>query len=186
MTAQLPTIGGSEGQWGTDLNDYLGSQHSSDGTHTGFVVQTATTQTGTVATGTTQIPADNTKPQNTEGDEYVTLSITPTSATNKLIIDFTGMFFNGAVIAKKFSVALFQDSTADAIAATSTTLDAGAGWGETIRLRHVMTAGTTSATTFKIRAGANAAGTTTFNGTGGLGMFNGVCSSGIVIQEIQV
>jgi hypothetical protein len=47
-----------------------------------------------------------------------------------------------------------------------------------------MTSGTTSATTFKVRAGANAAGTTTFNGTAGARLFGGVMASSMVIREV--
>ena len=39
--------------------------------------------------------------------------------------------------------------------------------------------------TFKVRAGANAAGTTTFNGTGGARRMGGVAASSITITEIK-
>ncbi len=51
------------------------------------LVQVVNTETGAVATGTTVMPADNTIPQNTEGDEYMTLAITPTNTNNKLLIE---------------------------------------------------------------------------------------------------
>jgi hypothetical protein len=47
-----------------------------------------------------------------------------------------------------------------------------------------MTSGTTSATTFRVRAGASSAGTTTFNGSGGARFLGGVYASSIVIQEV--
>ncbi len=50
------------------------------------VVQVVNTQDGAVATGTTVLPWDDTIPQNTEGDQYMSLSITPTNASNKLIL----------------------------------------------------------------------------------------------------
>ena len=54
-------------------------------------------------------------------------------------------------------------------------------------LTHFMTAGTTSATTFKIRYGTESGGDTTFNGEGGGNRrFAGVCNSSITITEIQV
>ena len=49
-----------------------------------------------------------------------------------------------------------------------------------------MTAGTTSSTTFKVRAGLTSAGTTTLNGNGGNRKLGGVLNSGIWIREIQV
>jgi hypothetical protein len=53
----------------------------------GAVVQVVNAVTGSVSTGTTIIPADDTIPQITEGNEYMTLAVTPLSATNKLRID---------------------------------------------------------------------------------------------------
>jgi hypothetical protein len=50
-------------------------------------------------------------------------------------------------------------------------------------MTHYMTAGTTSATTFKVRGGVNA-GTLTFNGEVGARLFGGVCASSITVTEI--
>jgi hypothetical protein len=44
------------------------------------IAQELVSETGAVATGTTQIPIDDTIPQNTEGDQYLSLAITPTNA----------------------------------------------------------------------------------------------------------
>lgn len=149
----------------------------------GFAVQTVNTQTGVVSTGTTVMPADDTIPQNTEGDEYMTLAITPKSATNKLKID---VVFQGTIsIAGILSVALFQDSTADALAAAPANTG-GSGEMGTTKFTYYMTAGTASATTFKVRAGPSGAGTTTFNGTGGARRYGGVAASSITITEIKV
>lgn len=142
------------------------------------VVQAVRTSDVALATGTTVMPIDDTIPQITEGDEYVTLAITPTSATNILVIDFTG-FFSSSVTAGS-AVALFQDTTADAIAAVSVPNYASA-WP--ITFRHTMEAGTTSETTFKIRAGVGASGTLTFNGTGGARLFGGIAVSSMTIME---
>ena len=62
---------------------------ANSGTATGFgkVVQVVHVQDGASATGTTTHPIDDTIPQNTEGDEYLTLAITPTNASNKLLIE---------------------------------------------------------------------------------------------------
>lgn len=138
----------------------------------------------TKATGTTAMPCDDTIPQNTEGDEYMTLAITPKSASNYLIIQ---VLFQGArgvgVTNSMIGVALFQDSTAAALNAAwnspSTTTDA-----TQISLAHYMIAGTASSTTFKVRAGNHDAGTTTFNGMGGNRYYGGVLTSSITIWEI--
>lgn len=146
------------------------------------VIQVKNTETGAVATGTTQIPRDDTIPQNTEGDEYMTLAITPTSATNKLRID---VVVNLSVNAngRTMIAALFQDTTADALAVGSSRVEVSTATTEIV-FSHYMTAGTTSATTFKVRAGCSDTGTTTFNGANGARLFGGVMASGITIAEI--
>lgn len=149
----------------------------------GSTVQVVHTQTGAVATGTTTIPYDDTIPQNTEGIEFITQAITPTSATNKLLIEAGLILANSAI--NTITVALFQDSTAGALAAVGQVIRAADDM-LTIGLRHEMTSGTTSATTFKIRAGGSAVGTTTLNGAAGARKYGGVAVSFIRITEVKV
>jgi hypothetical protein len=54
----------------------------------GDVVQVVNYQTGAVATGSNVNPItyDDSIPQNNEGDEYLSLTITPTSASNQILI----------------------------------------------------------------------------------------------------
>ena len=148
------------------------------------IVQVVNTQTGAVATGTTAVPADDTIPQITEGIEFMTLAITPTSATNKLKIEvvFIG---SHSVAANWVTVALFQDTTTNALAATSFVVTA-TGDVHTAIFTHYMTTGTTSATTFRVRAGGETASTTTFNGSVGAREGGGVYASSITITEIKV
>jgi hypothetical protein len=150
----------------------------------GGIVQVIETQTGAVATTTTVIPADDTIPQNTEGAEVITLAITPSNASNLLVIEVV-------LIAEHASncvfATLFQDTTADALAAAASGGHAtAAGSGSQIVLRHAMTAGTTSATTFKVRGGSQTAGTVTFNGYGSGRIFGGVYATSIKITEYEV
>lgn len=151
----------------------------------GAVVQVAGNQTGAVATGTTTLPYDDTIPQNTDGDQYMTQAITPNSASNVLRIQHTGSYSNSAATGSYFGTALFQDSTADALAASYSGRDVSSRATGQINLYHSMVAGTTSSTTFNIRTGWNVAGTTTFNGDNGGRVFGGVCSSVLNIQEIM-
>lgn len=145
----------------------------------GSVVQIVQNYSGAAATGSTLVVSDDTIPQNTEGDQYLSLAITPTSATSTLIIQVS---FNYSASASVNVIgALFQDTTASAIAvATSSTINSG-GFMQ-VNLLHKMTAGTTSATTFKFRAGSSA--TITMNGAGGARRFGGVYASSIVITEV--
>ena len=147
----------------------------------GTIIQVVHVKDGTFASGTGTIPIDNTIPQNTEGNEFMTLAITPTSAANKLLITVdaivlpgTGDWVNGA---------LFQDSTVDAIASWATYQNINGGTANS-NFSHYMTAGTTSTTTFKFRAGVNSAGTTYFNGNLAGALFNGTAASTMTIMEI--
>lgn len=143
------------------------------------VVQQVRTETGTLATGTTTVPLDNTIPQNTEGDEYMTLAITPTNAANLLQVDVT--FIGGPNSAWWFTTALFRDSTANAVGAHLAYHSAGM---IPAHFRKTVVAGSTAATTFKVRAGASGAGTTTINGWNGVAYMGGVLVSSITITEL--
>jgi len=150
------------------------------------LAQVVTFQTGTVATGIVPLPHDNTIPQNTEGDQYMSLAITPTNVANTLEIEVDLFGQESTNTSDGFAVALFQDSIANALTAGGAQLEgvAGAGSHTGVHLKHFMTAGTTSVTTFKVRAGLNGAGTFVFNGTGGsTQVFGGVMASRITIKE---
>lgn len=147
----------------------------------GQVLQVVNYQTGAVATGTTVLPFDDTIPQNTEGNEYMTLAITPRSATSVLFIQCE--MVSAHTVNSGITLALFQDSTANALASVVGSNN-GANAVITQSLNHYMTSGTTSATTFKVRSGSNSAGTTTFNGQLSGRIDGGVLASSITITEI--
>ena len=150
----------------------------------GKIVQWVYTDDDAVATGNTGVPVDNTIPQNTEGVEYMSLSITPTDSANKLIIYFNGyMTSNNSV--SPLVVSLFQDSTSDALATRSHS--SSGTFVMNPDLLHVMTAGTTSSTTFKIRAGPNTGTnyTITFNGYVGSRLTGAIPHSSMIIIEIE-
>jgi hypothetical protein len=150
----------------------------------GRVVQVVNTETGAVSTGSTSIPMDDTIPQITEGFEVMTLAITPTSATNKLLIEVITV--QGNSLGSRFEIAaLFQDATANALAAV-VEYQGAAGALNTLAIRHYMTAGTTSSTTFRVRIGVDSTGTVSFNGIAGVRQFGGVMASSITITEITV
>lgn len=166
-----------------NVKTFLQTEHNTDGTHqSGHIVQIVNTQTGAVNTGTTLIPFDDTIPQITEGDEYMTLAITPKNTANILYIDINIHLSNSA--SNRMAVALFQDTTANALAAAEDTIS-NADNDVFISFKHKMTAGTTSSTTFRVRAGGTDAGTTTLNGQGGARAYGGVMASSITIQEVK-
>lgn len=155
----------------------------SGGRLVGMVAQVVETGYTTASSGTTVIPSDDTIPQNTEGDEYITASITPTNANNLLYIEAL-IYAAHSVTDVVVIAALFQDSTAGALCA-------GLQYTATadflpIVIRHRMTAGTTSETTFKIRVGCGTAGTTYVNRIAGGRLLGGVLRSSLRITEIKV
>jgi len=149
----------------------------------GSVVQVVNFQTGAVATGTTVIPHDDSIPQITEGTEFMTLAITPKNTSNLLKIDIV-MYgtMNGA---NYLMSALFQDTTASALAAINVSLARSDNWTNSLSYTHYMTAGTTNATTFKVRGGPNGSATFSFNGQSGGRIYGGVAASSITITEIK-
>src|ERR1043165_1680180 len=105
---------------GRASSDTLTNKDLTSSTNTfpnGFVVQVANSTASAVATGTTTIPIDDTIPQNTEGDQYMSVTITPKSTSNTLVIQVTAMLANTAT-SPYIVGAIFQDSTANAIAAS--------------------------------------------------------------------
>lgn len=142
----------------------------------------AATITGAFASGTNGIPGDDSIPRNTEGDQYMELTITPQSATSQLEIEVTWIGSIG-IGSGQLIVALFQDSTVDALAAVSQHVAVADGLMN-FSFSYVMTSGTTSATTFKVRAGNNSSVTTRFNGVSTGRLMGGAMASSIVITEV--
>lgn len=138
-----------------------------------------TTAGSTAAT----IPLDSTIPQNTEGAELTTVTITPTNASNRLRIEANLPFVDGSA-GTFICAALFQDSTANALALGVLTLS-GANYAHNITFTHEMAAGTTSATTFKLRAGPSS-GTAYFNRRAAGETLGGVSAVRLRVTEIKV
>jgi hypothetical protein len=151
----------------------------------GVLVQHVYNIVTAVATSSTQMPYDDTIPQNTEGIELITQAITPTNASNILIITIVAdvRTNNATEIA---TMALFQDSTAGALSAMLGCYAGGlANQGVSRTWIHYMVAGTTSSTTFKFRAGSSGANTLTFNGQVGNRRLGGVNGSAMSIMEVE-
>lgn len=161
--------------------DAAGKLPAIDGSRLTHVVQIVNSTVSNVITCSTALPVDDTIPQNTEGTEVTTVTITPRSAANILIIEAIVIASEPGSGKAYGSLALFQDSTANALAAVTQIID---NLGTAIlTLQHVMVAGTTLATTFKIRAG-RLTSTLYVNGdSSGTRFFGGKCNSGITVRE---
>jgi len=149
---------------------------------TGAVLQVVNSLYTTTVTGTTLLPYDDTIPQITEGDEYMSRAITPTSTSNKLKIDV--LWFGDNSVANQLAVALFQGTTANAIAVSGPVYCAG-GIGIVIPHSFYVTAVTTAAMTFTARVGGPNAGTTRMNMVGASRYYGGKLTSSITITEIK-
>lgn len=149
----------------------------------GQPIQCQRTATGAMATGTTVIPADDTIPQITEGDQFMSLAITPVSAANALNVAAQALLTNSQAGTPTLAAALFQDATVNALAVALFN-GASAGSPATVPLRHNVLASLSSATTFRLRCGSTG-GTTTFNGSGGVRSFGGVVNSFLEVTELM-
>jgi hypothetical protein len=78
---------------------------------------------------------------------------------------------------------LFQDSVANALAATG--MLQHEDWAVGLTLIHVMSAGTTSAITFKIRGGGSSGSSFNFNGEAGAQRYGGVANTNITVIEYK-
>jgi hypothetical protein len=148
----------------------------------GQLVQVQRNDTGGAATGTTQVPADDSIPQNTEGDQYMTQAVTPSSAANVLELEAVGQYACSST--GQFVQAVFQDSTANALASTLFQIN-NTSSSYPLATRKRILSGTTSATTFKARGGLGAAATTTFNGLSGSRLHGGVLNSWMEVREVM-
>jgi hypothetical protein len=152
---------------------------------TGDVVQRKFTSDAEADSGTGVIPVDNSIPQSGEGNEFMTLAITPQHAANLLFVAHVGVYA-ASTTNNNITVALFQDAVANAKAAVGA-FQINSADVVTIPLVYMAQAGTASSTTFKIRAGGEGAGTTYFNSeNGGTRVYGGVCFSAMTITEIFV
>ncbi len=136
-----------------------------------------------VLTGT--IPFDDTIPQNTEGNEVITLAFTPKAATS--ILKLEAIVHVAADAAGQVATALFVDSTANALAVAAE-YAAALDQLTTIKLDVMIAAGSITARTYKIRIG-NASGNVVLNGivTGPASRrYGGVLISSLMVTEWQV
>ena len=137
-------------------------------------------QTGLVS-GSGTFPMDDTIPQISEGNSAsMDLAITPSSSSNRLLIQVsiaTSSSSGGGCVG-----ALFQDSTANALACSFSYNHHVSYPIGTVAFAYEMSAGTTSATTFKVRFGSHT-GTSYLNNEGANRRYGGTCTSSITIFE---
>ncbi len=135
---------------------------------------------------TTTIPFDNTKPQNTEGTQLGTCTITPKAASNILEVYAYVHFVSGSGTAQAMTIALFQDSGVDALKTTFGIAGMPTNTRLQLQLCYRVVAGSTSATTFKLRGGNNTATPWYVNaGSTGAQLWGDTDETAIYITEIE-
>ncbi len=153
------------------------------GLSAGKVLQVVTTKSQALVSSTSLISYETDTPYaNTQGVEMLTATITPNATANRLVVvcSLVGTTESGSTP----TIALWQDSDTNAIAAANSCTN-GTDSGGHIGLIWEQAAGTTSATTFKIRGGPHSASTLYMNGRNAGVKWGGVPISTLQIWEIE-
>lgn len=147
------------------------------------VLQEVYKSTGASSTGSTILPADDSIPQNDEGDEYLAADpFTPKSAKSKIRIAVV-FHLSTDIENTPIAAAIYKDSDADALAVGAHSCPLADEMVE-LTFAHEEDSGSTAARTYKVRAGINEEGTVTFNGADGSRLYGGKLASSITITEI--
>lgn len=177
---QIVKSDGTDPSWGTMTHAELPD---------GAVVNMVNTIDGTVSTHTTAIPSDASIPQITEGEEVMTLAITPKATTNIIRVDVVAIVGHDATGAKLAASLFNTDFHATNAAATGGADNLGNNSAmHTISFTYWCLASDlngTTATTFRVRVGAQDGTTTTWNGVGGANLYGATEKSSITITEIK-
>lgn len=152
----------------------------------GTVKQIVTANTGALIPVSTVLPQDDTIPQITEGDQILSLAITPTDATSRLAV-FASANYGIVTATAAGGIALFRDAGPGALAAGKNRGDLTNPFNaEDIPVFADVLAGSTNLTTFTVRLGPNVPGTLDVNGDGASNrVFGGVSSTFIQITEYE-
>jgi hypothetical protein len=137
----------------------------------------------TYVTASTDLPVDDSIPQITEGDQVLSVAVTPTNAASVLRI--TATLHVGASGAGLVGAGLFIDATAGALSADATRVEGSTDVQDLI-IEHAVSASNTTLRSYKIRIGPDAGGPADshLNGSGGGRYFGGVLTSMIEVVEI--
>jgi hypothetical protein len=149
----------------------------------GTVAQTVIGEYTANADLTTLIPFDDSIPQNTEGTEIITASITPRSATSKINVRVAGSGY-AAAASDVIVFAVFRDSVADALYAGFGSEASSAGTPSVLSGQFQDSPATASAITYKLRVGGTG-GTVRLNGITTGRRFGGVAKTTLILEEIK-
>lgn len=148
----------------------------------GNSLQLKRSDSGAVATGPTVVPLDNTIPQITEGDQYLSVSPGVVLTQGNVLRVKARLLLANSAAAGSLIASLFLDANANAVVTSSRVFTTAGTFVIDVEAMIVCTA-TNNA--ISARAGGSAVGTTTFNGSAGAQLFGGVANSFIEIEELQ-
>jgi len=145
---------------------------------TGGVVQTIWSPYSNYGTGSTPTFDDDTIPQITEGNEFMTATVVPTHSANTLQVEVQAW---GAAVLDYYIAALFRDSYPNALAVTKVFGNTASAYTSQITYRTL--AFSAVSTVFRVRIGETG-GTMYFNSDGAYRRFGGAAISSIKVTEI--
>jgi hypothetical protein len=146
----------------------------------GTVIDTSYAEIATYSTTTAVIPIDNSIPQNTEGTEIISASITPKTTTNSLRVRFSISMAVGSQ--DNIIVAMFLNSGTNAICARYSST--AANFSQLMYMEHEFVPGATTSQTVKIRVGTGSGSSLYINGNSVGRLLGGVNSGLLAIEEI--
>jgi hypothetical protein len=145
----------------------------------GFDSDIYTTQTSTTAAIDARMTGI---PQQTDGTEIMTVTITPTASSSTLLVNSTLTIAPGGD-GYKVSAFLFRDSTANALVFGQNMMQSGGDF-EFVTLQTAVSAASTSSTTFKIRWAAHTGQTAWINRASSQTSGGGSLTSSLWVMEI--
>lgn len=141
-------------------------------------------QAAYVAVTATTVSDDDNAPQNTQGTEIITASITPSSATSKIRIRADMQVDSADTYAMVGAV--YKNTDAPALAAKRIQTTGGSTDSCEMALVYEDSPATTSAITYKIRLGRSGGGNAGVNGVNGSRKLGGAMRATLVLEEIKV
>ena len=149
----------------------------------GSIVKSAYSENSTYTSTNAVIPFDDTIPQNTEGSEILSASITPSSASNKIRVRVS-LYCASPSGSGTSCFAVFIEGISNAIFATSTYFDF-VNETQQIEFECYSTPASTSLLTYKVRFGpAGASNNVSIIGNNSR-KFGGVAKCTLVLEEIK-
>ncbi len=145
------------------------------------VLQVVEVSLASASSNAAATPVDTSIPQNTEGTEILTLSITPKSPSSKLYVEAL-VYLGNSGSNNKAVAAVHRDSAADAVAASFCNID-GVNTVYSLPVKAVESSVAQVATTFKLRVGSDS-GTTFWNRASTGATLGGVMKTTLQITEV--